>query len=445
MVSEMPETRFTRAGDVDIAYQVTGPAAGLDLVFVPGWVSHLEVMWELPEFARFLDRLAAMGRLIMFDKRGTGLSDRVAGMPTLEQRADDIVAVMDAAGSSRAAFVAWGEGAAIAVMFAATHPERVAALVLGSMPVKVSESGGSVVPDPAMIQAFSAAVEQGWGQASLVPVLAPSRAEDTRFLSWYRRWERMSSTPSAAAATLRWAAEFDLGPVLPAIQARTLIVHRVGNGLVDAVSVRAAVKLIPDARCAELPGRDDLPYVGDADALLDVVQEFLTGVQGPPDLDRSLATVLFTDIVGSTQKAGQLGDRRWRYLLDEHHARIRRLLERFRGTEIDTAGDGFFATFDGPARAIRCACAMQDAVHDIGLELRAGLHTGEVERRGAAATGLAVHLGARVAALAQANEVLVTSTVQMLVLGSGIGFADRGVHQLKGVPDRWQLFAVEHT
>ena len=445
MVSEMPETRFTRAGDVDIAYQVTGPAAGLDLVFVPGWVSHLEVMWELPEFARFLDRLAAMGRLIMFDKRGTGLSDRVAGMPTLEQRADDIVAVMDAAGSSRAAFVAWGEGAAIAVMFAATHPERVAALVLGSMPVKVSESGGSVVPDPAMIQAFSAAVEQGWGQASLVPVLAPSRAEDTRFLSWYRRWERMSSTPSAAAATLRWAAEFDLGPVLPAIQARTLIVHRVGNGLVDAVSVRAAVKLIPDARCAELPGRDDLPYVGDADALLDVVQEFLTGVQGPPDLDRSLATVLFTDIVGSTQKAGQLGDRRWRYLLDEHHARIRRLLERFRGTEIDTAGDGFFATFDGPARAIRCACAMQDAVHDIGLELRAGLHTGEVERRGAAATGLAVHLGARVAALAQANEVLVTSAVQMLVLGSGIGFADRGVHQLKGVPDRWQLFAVEHT
>ena len=445
MVSEMPETRFTRAGDVDIAYQVTGPAAGLNLVFVPGWVSHLEVMWELPEFARFLDRLAAMGRLIMFDKRGTGLSDRVAGMPTLEQRADDIVAVMDAAGSSRAALVAWGEGAAIAVMFAATHPERVAALVLGSMPVKVSESGGSVVPDPAMIQAFSAAVEQGWGQASLVPVLAPSRAEDTRFLSWYRRWERMSSTPSAAAATLRWAAEFDLGPVLPAIQARTLIVHRVGNGLVDAVSVRAAVKLIPDARCAELPGRDDLPYVGDADALLDVVQEFLTGVQGPPDLDRSLATVLFTDIVGSTQKAGQLGDRRWRYLLDEHHARIRRLLERFRGTEIDTAGDGFFATFDGPARAIRRACAMRDAVHDIGLELRAGLHTGEVERRGAAATGLAVHLGARVAALAQANEVLVTSTVQMLVLGSGIGFADRGVHQLKGVPDRWQLFAVEHT
>jgi pimeloyl-ACP methyl ester carboxylesterase len=285
MVSEMPETRFTKAGDIDIAYQVVAPPAAHDPVFVPGWVSHLEVMWELPEFARFLDRLAAMGRLILFDKRGTGLSDRVAGMPTLEQRADDIAAVMDAAGSGRAALVAWGEGAAIAVMFAATHPEHVAALVLGSLPVKVSEGAGSVVADPAMMQAFSAAVEQGWGRASQVPLLAPSRAEDTRFLSWYRRWERMSSTPSAAAATLRWAAEVDLGPVLPAIQARTLIVHRVGNGLFDLASVRAAVKLIPDARCAELPGRDDLPYVGDADALLDVIQEFLTGVQGPPDFD----------------------------------------------------------------------------------------------------------------------------------------------------------------
>ena len=209
--------------------------------------------------------------------------------------------------------------------------------------------------------------------------------------------------------------------------------------------MRAVAKLIPDARCAELPGDDDLPYVGDADALLDVIQEFLTGAHGTPDSDRSLATVLFTDIVGSTQQADQLGDRRWGYLLDEHHARIRRLLDRFRGSEVDTAGDGFFVTFDGPARAVRCACAIRDAVREIGIEIRAGLHTGEVERRGAAVTGLAVHVGARVAALAQASEVLVTSTVQMLVLGSGIGFADRGVHTLKGVPDRWQLFAVTET
>jgi pimeloyl-ACP methyl ester carboxylesterase len=444
-VAEMPETRFTRVDDLDIAYQVVGPAAELDLVFVPGWVSHLEVMWELPEFARFLDRLAAMGRLILFDKRGTGLSDRVAGVATLEQRADDIAAVMDAAGSDRAAIAAWGEGAGIAAMFAATYPERVVALVLGSLFINTAGGAAAVGPDPATMQALSAAVEEGWGQASLIPLLAPSRTEDTRFLAWYRRWERLSSTPSAAAATLRWAMEGDLGPILPAIQARTLIVHRSDAALIDPESVRAAAKLIPGARCVWLPGADDLPYVGDTDAMMDVIQEFLTGTQSRPDFDRSLATVLFTDIVGSTRQAGQLGDRRWRYLLDEHHARVRRLLDRFRGVEVDTAGDGFFATFDGPARAIRCACAVRDAVREIGIEIRAGLHTGEVERRGNAATGLAVHVGARVAGLAQASEVLVTSTVQMLVLGSGIGFADRGRHRLKGVPDEWRLFAVEHT
>jgi pimeloyl-ACP methyl ester carboxylesterase len=441
----MLETRFIRVGEVDIAYQVAGAAGGLDLVFVPGWVSHLEVMWELPEFARFLDRLAAMGRLILFDKRGTGLSDRVAGVPTLEERAEDIAAVMAAAGSGRAAIAAWGEGAGIAAMFAATYPERVTALVLGSLPLKMTGGALSLVLDPAMMRALSDAVETGWGQASLVPLLAPSRADDTRFVSWYRRWERLSSTPSAAAATLRWAMESDLGPILPSIQARTLIVHRTGNALVDLESARAVARLIPGARCVELPGDDDLPYVGDSEILLDVVQEFLTGVQGTADLDRSLATVLFTDIVGSTQKAGQLGDRRWGYLLAEHHARTRRLLDRFHGSEVDTAGDGFFATFDGPARAIRCACAIRDAVRDIGIEIRAGLHTGEVERKGRSVAGLAVHVGARVGALAQASEVLVTSTVQMLVLGSGISFSDRGLHKLKGVPDEWQLFAVEHT
>ena len=418
-------------------------AGGLDLVFVPGWVSHLEVMWELPEFARFLDRLAGMGRLILFDKRGTGLSDRVAGVPTLEQRAEDIAAVMDAAGASRAAIAAWGEGAAIAGMFAAVHPERVSALVLGSLLAKATDGDQSVVADPAVIEEMSAAVERGWGQARLVPLLAPSRAEDTRFVSWYRRWERLSSTPSAAAATIRWAMQVDVGPILSSIQARTLIVHRAGNALFDRESVRAVAKRIPRVTCAELPGDDDLPYIGDTDALLDVIQEFLTGGQAAPDLDRSLATVLFTDIVGSTQQAGRLGDRRWGDLLGEHNARIRRLLARFDGREVDTAGDGFFATFDGPARAIRCACAIRDAVRDIGIEIRAGLHTGEVERKGPAVAGLAVHVGARVAALAQASEVLVTGTVRMLVLGSGISFTDRGVHTLKGVADEWQLFAVE--
>ena len=252
-MSELPETRFTRVDDLDIAYQVVGPAARLDLVFLPGWVSHLEVMWELPEFARFLDRLAAMGLLILFDKRGTGLSDRVAGVATLEQRADDIVAVMDAAGSARAAIAAWGEGGMIAAMFAATYPERVAALVLGSVPVKITDGAASVRPDPAVMEAVSAAVENGWGQASRVPLLAPSRAEDTRFLSWYRRWERLSSTPSAAAATLRWAMQSDLGPVLPAIQARTLLVHRRDAALADQESVRAA------ARPTQTPGAPGFP------------------------------------------------------------------------------------------------------------------------------------------------------------------------------------------
>jgi class 3 adenylate cyclase len=441
----MPETRFTRAGDVDIAYQVAGPAGGLDLVFIPGWMSHLEVMWELPEFARFLDRLATMGRLILFDKRGTGLSDRVAGVPTLEQRAEDIAAVMDAAGSSRAAIAAWGEGAAIAAMFAAVHPERVTALVLGSLPIRATGGAVSAGPDPAMMRELSAVVETGWGQARLVPLLAPSRAGDPRFVSWYRRWERMSSTPSAAAATLRWAMQVDVGPVFGSVQARTLIVHRAGNALFDRESARAAAAQIPRAALAEFPGDDDLPYIGDSDAMLDVIGEFLTGGPAAPDPDRCLATVLFTDIVGSTQKAGQLGDRRWGDLLDEHHARIRRQLDRFAGREVDTAGDGFFATFDGPARAVRCACAVRDAVHDIGIEIRAGLHTGEVERKGTAVAGLAVHVGARVAALAQAREVLVTSTVRMLVLGSGISFADRGRYSLKGLPDEWQLFAVEQA
>src|SRR5215472_13844985 len=443
-MAEMPETRFTRAGEVDIAYQVVGDAAPLDLVLVPGWVSHLEVMWDLPEFAHFLDRLAGMGRLILFDKRGTGLSDRVAGVPTLEERAEDIAAVMDAAGSARAAIAGWGEGAAIAAMFAAVHPERVAALVLGSLKAKVTDGPRLLTADPALMHDLSAAVEKSWGQASLVPLLAPSRAGDARFMSWYRRWERLSSTPSAAAATLRWAMEADVAPIFPAIQARTLIVHRSGAALYDQESVRAAARLIPDARRVELAGTDALPYVGDADALLDVVQEFLTGTQGTPDFDRSLATVLFTDIVGSTQTARRLGDRRWRYLLEEHHARIRRQIDRFRGNEVDTAGDGFFVTFDGPARAVRCACAIRDAVREIGIEIRAGLHTGEVERRGSSVTGLAVHVGARVGALAHASEVLATSTVQTLVLGSGISFADRGVHRLKGVPDQWQLFAVAH-
>jgi class 3 adenylate cyclase len=443
-VSEGCETRFTRSGDVDIAYQVIGEGER-DVLFIPGWVSHLEVMWELAEFADFLERLARLGRLIVFDKRGTGLSDRVAGTPTLEERASDVGAVLDAAGSDRAALLAWGDGAAIAALFAATFPARVSSLVIGSLSLKQGPAHERLPPDPALVQVLSDAVESGWGEATLAPLFAPSMAGDERFTAWYRRWERLSSTPNAAAATLRWAGEIDLAPILPAVQAPTLILHRQDVQLFDLDAVHEVATRMQRARCVELPGSDVLVFVGDSDAVLDEIEEFLTGRHPTADTNRTLATVMFTDIVGSTEKAEEVGDLRWRYLLDDHHLRVRRQLERFRGVEVDTAGDGFFAIFDGPARAIQCACAVRDAVREIGLEIRAGLHTGEVERRSSGITGLAVHVGARVASLASASEVLVTSTVQMLVLGSGIRFANRGSHVLKGVTEPWQLFAVERA
>ena len=441
--SRPPETQFTKVGEIDIAYQVVGQPGGLDIVFIPGWVSHLEVIWELPEYASFLERLAGMGRLLLFDKRGSGLSDRVEGIATLEERAEDVRAVMDAADSAIAAIVAWGDGAAIAGMFAATYPQRVRALVLGSLAMKAAGSDNPEFgPDPAVLQALWEAVEKGWGKASLVPLLAPSRATDERFIAWSRKWERMSATPNAAAATLRWAAEVDFAPVLKAIQAPTMVLHRVGAALFDPESQRAAAGLIPKSRYVELPGRDELPFLGDADAVLDVIQEFLTGVSAHPDFDRSLATMVFTDIVGSTVKATELGDRQWHYLLETHNVEVRKLIARFRGDEVERVGDGFLVTFDGPARAIRFACACVDAVRQLGIQLRIGIHTGELERRANTLAGLALHVGARVGALAAPSQVLVTSVVKTLVLGSGIEFEEVGTHNLKGVPGSWELFAV---
>ena len=438
-MAKAPETRFTRSGDVDIAYQVFGDG-GRDIVMTMGWVTHLEVMWELPELAYFLERLAGMGRVIIFDKRGTGLSDRVSGMVTLEQRAADVRAVMDAAGSTRAAFVGWADGGAIGAMSAAINPERISALVLSAMAFVTTSA--AIGADPATMQLMWDTIEQGWGSGNLLDLAAPLHASDPRLRTWWRRWERQSATPNAAATLLRWGAEVDLRPVLKAVQAPTLFLERAGAGMIDPDSVRAAAELTPRGRYVEIPGDDVLPFLGDPDPMLGEIAEFLTGARGNIDPDRTLSTVLFTDIVGSTEKADRVGDREWRNILDSHHSAVRASLGRYGGVEIDTAGDGFLATFSGPARAVRCACDIRDSIRDLGLEIRAGLHTGEVEHRQDSVSGLAVHVGARVASLAAAGEVLVTSVVRALVLGSGISFADRGVHALKGVPDTWQLFAA---
>jgi class 3 adenylate cyclase len=437
-----PPTHYVRSGDVDIAYQVFGEG-DIDLVTVPSWVGNIELFWELAEAAHLLDGFARFSRVILFDKRGTGLSERTARVATIEERASDIGTVLDEVGSERAAIAGWADGAHIAAMFAAQHPERVTALVLGSFaaagPLALSSEYRI---DPEQVDLLAQAIAEGWGNASLAPLVAPSLAEDERFLTWFRKWERLSGTPSSALAELRWENDLDLRSILPTIRVPTMVLHRRDTAIVDRRAVEAAARLIPGAVYRELPGVDLIPVAGNCDEIIEEIEEFLTGSRRVVDADRVLATVLFTDIVSSTETAGTLGDRRWRDLLDAHHQEIRRCIDRFGGREIDTAGDGFLITFDGPARGVRCACAARDAVREVGLEIRAGLHTGEIEQFGNDVAGLAVHVGARVAALAGASEVLTTSTVKDLVLGSGIEFADRGKHALKGVPEPWQLFEV---
>ncbi len=435
-----PETRYAKSGDVNIAYQVVGDGP-FDLVWVPGWVSHLEHAWEEPSYARFLHRLASFSRLIRLDKRGTGLSDSVspAKLPTLEQRMDDVRAVMDAAGSERAALMGVSEGGSMCALFAATYPERTSALVLYAGNSKHPAHGLADEQLQPILDAF----ERNWGQGMASAMWAPSRADDPQFKEWTARFERLGGSPGAAVALFRMAAAIDIRKVLPAIRVPTLILHRTGDQAVPVMESRYMAEQIPGAKYVELPGMDHIWFVGDADAILDEVQEFLTGVRPAPELDRLLATVLFTDVVGSTEKAAELGDRRWHDLLDSYYGLARRELDRSRGREIKTTGDGFLATFDGPARGIRCACAVSDSVGQLGLAIRAGLHTGECEVMGEDIGGIAVHIGARVAAEAAAGEVLVSSTVKDLVAGSGLLFEDRGPHRLKGVPEEWRLFAVE--
>ncbi len=440
---QSPESRYVKTRDgVHLAYQVVGEGP-LDLVFLPGLFTHLEYQWEEPSSAKFLERLAAFSRLILFDPRGTGLSDRAPELPIADHQMDDVNAVLDVIGSERAALLGLSQGGPMAALYAATYPQRVSALILyGSYP------SARVRPDfpwgrsAEWLEDYARTLDQAWGMGALLPTMAPSRADDPAFRDWWARYERLSSAPGNALAYYRMNVQTDVRHVLPTIRLPTLLLHRRDDAFRPIETSRYMAEQIPDAKLVELEGVDHLPFVGDSQAVVDEIQEFLTGVRSPPESDRVLATVLFTDIVGSTQRVAELGDREWTDLLERHHRVVRRHLQRFRGRDVDTAGDGFLATFDGPARAIKCAVAIGEEIRELGMEIRAGLHTGEVELVGSDVRGIAVHIGARVAALAGPGEVLVSNTVRDLVAGSGIDFEDRGSHTLKGVPGEWEVLAV---
>jgi pimeloyl-ACP methyl ester carboxylesterase/class 3 adenylate cyclase len=441
---EPPETLYARSGDVHIAYQVLGDEPK-DLVYVAEFWNSIEAQWEEPSFDRFLRRLASVGRLVCFDQRGTGISDPVAlsELPTLEQWMDDVRAVMDAARSSHATLISSGGGGLMSMLFAATYPEQTDALILLNGFARLTEApdypwGTSRDFEDRVVWEM----RHGWGRGILLETAAPTLAADASFRRWWARYQRLGASMGTILVMRRMLQQSDVRHVLPSIRVPTLIVHRKDNRLVDVGHGRYLAEHIPGARYVEVSGADYFPFVGDSDAILAEIEEFVTGVRRAPDPDRVLATVLFTDIVGSTERAVKIGDRRWRELLDAHHALVRAQLRRFRGREIDTAGDGFLATFDGPARAVRCAQAVRDGVRGLGLEVRAGLHTGEVELVDGGIGGIAVHIGARVSAVAGGGEVVVSSTVKDLVAGSGIAFEDRGEHELKGVPGRWRLHAV---
>jgi class 3 adenylate cyclase len=437
--------RYAKSGDVHIAYQVVGEGP-LDLVLVWGWISHPEEQWENPRIANFLNRLGSFARLILLDKRGTGLSDRVtiSELPTLEQRMEDVHAVIDAAGAKSAALLGISEGGPMCALFAATYPERTRALILyGTYARWICEPQYPWAPTRETHEQSFVAYEQRWGSTIGLRARAPTLADDPVVREWWARHQRLSASPGAAIALYRMNIEIDIRFVLHTISVPALVLHRAQDKLIRVECGRFLAERIARAKYVELEGEDHLPWAGNADAVVDEIEEFLTGVRHGPQPDRVLATVLFTDIVGSTERAATLGDARWRELLERYHALARREVSRFRGKEMDTAGDGFFATFDGPARAVRCACAIREAVTSLGIEIRSGLHTGECEISGPKLTGIAVHIGARLASKAGAGEILASSTVRDLVAGSGLRFEDRGTHELKGVPGEWRLFAAE--
>jgi pimeloyl-ACP methyl ester carboxylesterase/class 3 adenylate cyclase len=439
-----PQTHYAQSGEINIAYQVVGDGP-IDLVFVPGFVSHLDLQWADPRIARFLEKLASFSRLILFDKRGTGLSDPVAAPAPLEDRMDDVRAPMDAAGSERAALFGLSEGGAMSVLFAATYPERTQALILcGTYPTATLDPNDN----PAGQRWVDAvqrvwALAEHWGEGETLAVFAPS-ADSERDRIGRGIFERAAASPQMVRTLIEMNTQTDVRDLLPSIRVPTLVLHR-EEEIVPVESGRYMAEHIPDARLIVLPGADHIPFYGDAEGYAEEIEEFLTGARHAPPSDRILTTVMFTDIVGSTERAAAIGDARWRALVARHDELVRSELERHRGREVKTMGDGFLATFDGPARGIRCARTVADEVSRLDIQIRAGLHTGECELIGEDVGGMAVNIGARISGLADAGEVLVSSTVKDLVVGSGISFSDRGTRELKGVPGEWRLFGVDHV
>jgi pimeloyl-ACP methyl ester carboxylesterase len=440
-----PRTQYAKSDGASIAYQVVGDGP-IDVVLVLGFATHVELQWELPAFARFFERIGAFARLILFDKRGTGLSDPVVEVPTLEQRIDDVRAVMDAAESSRAVMFGISEGGPMSILFAAMHPDRVDALVLSGAMGRTTQAPDYPWASPAEALRESAAefIAPYWGlrPEGMLELFAPSLADDPGVAEFTGRMERSAASPAMVQKIFEMFLDIDVRGVLPTLHVPTLILHRRGDRVVNYRAGRDLAQRIPDARYVELPGSDHLPWAGDSDAVLGEIEEFLTGTRSTPEPERVLATVMFTDIVGSTQRAAEVGDERWRAVLDEHQAAVRRELARFRGREVKMLGDGCLSTFDGPARAIRCGQAITEASRALGLDLRIGLHCGEIELMDNDVGGIAVHIAARIGDVAAAGEVLVSSTVKDLVAGSGIEFADRGPVRLKGIADEWRLYAA---
>jgi class 3 adenylate cyclase len=433
-----PRTRYTKSGNVHLAYQVFGEGP-VDFVFVPGFISQIENYWDEPGFARWLHRLGSFARVVLFDKRGTGLSDRLDELPGMDLRMDDVGVVMDAVEMDHAVVMGISEGGSLAALFAAHHPERCQALVLYG----AFASFTSWFPTEESLEELFQYIDSDWGSGASIPKFAPSKADDPAFMQWWGKFERLGATPGDAIQIMRMNSQIEITDVLPTIRVPTLVIHRTYDVTIEVEAGRTLAERIPNAKYVELPGADHLPWVGDTDRITQEIEEFITGSKSAPVIDRVLATVLISDIVESTSKAEALGDERWQDLMTAHNTVLRTELERFQGNEVRFTGDGFLITFDGPARAVHCAMAISRSLEPLGIEVRLGLHTGEVELREGEIHGIAVNMAARIGALARASEILVSRTVKDLIAGSGIALTHHGQHDFKGLAEPMDVYLVE--